>query len=52
MLPDSDIPPYNLLGPNIKIPLCRRILEKETGLHYGEQEQTLTYMLQNNDTEF
>ena len=47
------IPSYDLLGLNVKIadkPLTRRILDKDTGLIYGEHEHTLTNMVKNVDS--
>ena len=51
----SDMPSYNLPDLNVKIPdklLSRRILDEDTGLIYGKLQHTLTYMLQNHDTQF
>ena len=46
---------YDLPGINVKIqeePLTRRVLDKDTGLTYNKLDQTLTYMLKIDDTEF
>ena len=43
------------MGSKYQIPeklLSRRILDKEAGLIYNDFKQTLTYMLDNQDTDF
>ena len=54
ILMTSDVPSYNLQGLNVNIPekLSSRILQKCSGQMYCELKQTLTYMLENQDTEF
>ena len=53
MLPISDVPSYNLLSLNVKIPekpLNRGIPSKKGSPDYGEWEKILTYMLRSHDT--
>ena len=51
----SDIPSYDLLGVNIKILdklLQSHILDKDSGSRYTDPVQSLTYMLDNQETDF
>ena len=53
MLLTSDILSYQYTGINIKIldkPLSRKFLDKDMGPIYCEPEQTLAYMIQDDDT--
>ena len=55
MLLTSDVPSYNSPCLNVKVPdkpFRRWILDKDTSPMYSEHKQTLTYMSQNDDTEF
>ena len=55
ILMTSDIQSYNFPGLNYQMsdkPLSKSILDKDSGLMYGELHQTLAYMAQNDDTEF